>query len=67
MTPATFRAIRKRLGLSQRGLAALLRISDERTIRRWEQGEVPVSGPASIVMELLDDGKIPLDEARNIN
>lgn len=56
MTPATCKAIRNRAGLTQSELARLLRISDIRTIRRWEKGDVPVSGPASIVLELLDAG-----------
>ena len=63
MTPATIKAIRHRAGLTQSGLARLLRISDIRTLRRWEQGEVPISGPASVVLELLDAGVvIPTDE-----
>ena len=54
------KAIRKRAGLSQTRLAALLRIEAIRTIRRWEQGDVPISGPASIVLELLDAGELPV-------
>lgn len=59
MTPAEIRAIRQRYGLSQSELAALLRISDIRTVRRWEKGEVPISGPASIVLELMDADELP--------
>jgi DNA-binding transcriptional regulator YiaG len=59
MTPTEILAIRKRCGLSQSGLAALLRVSNIRTIRRWEKGDVPVSGPASIVLELMDAGDLP--------
>jgi DNA-binding transcriptional regulator YiaG len=59
MTPATFKAIRQRAGLSQSGLAARLRISDIRTIRKWEAGERTISGPVSLLMELLDAGKLP--------
>lgn len=59
MTAADIIAIRKRAGLSQSGLAALLRISDQRTVRRWESGDVPVSGPASIILEMLDKGELP--------
>jgi DNA-binding transcriptional regulator YiaG len=59
MTPTEIKAIRQRYGLSQTELAALLRISDLRTIRRWEKGEVPISGPASIVLELMDAGELP--------
>ena len=59
MTPTEIKAIRQRYGLSQTELAALLRISDLRTIRRWEKGEVPVSGPASIVLEQMATGELP--------
>ena len=59
MTPATIKAIRQRAGLSQPGLARLLRITDQRTIRRWEAGDIPVSGPASIILEMLDAGELP--------
>lgn len=56
MTPGTFKAIRKRAGLTQSGLAAMLRIADIRTIRRWETGEREISGPVSLLMEMLDAG-----------
>lgn len=59
MTNKEVQSIRKRAGLTQSGLAALLRITDQRTVRRWETGDIPVSGPASIVMELLDSGELP--------
>ena len=59
MTPATIKAIRERAGLSANRLARLLRISDGRTVRRWESGDVPVTGPASIIIEMLDDGELP--------
>lgn len=59
MTPTELKAIRQRYGLTQSQLAALLRIADMRTIRRWEAGERPVSGPASIVLELMDAGELP--------
>lgn len=59
MTPAELKSIRQRFGLSQSELAGVLRISDLRTIRRWEKGEVPVSGPASILLELMDADELP--------
>jgi DNA-binding transcriptional regulator YiaG len=59
MNPATFKAIRTRAGLSQSGLAALLRVEDVRTIRRYELGERAVSGPVSLLMELIDTGWRP--------
>jgi DNA-binding transcriptional regulator YiaG len=58
MTPATFQRIRAKLGMTQTQLAAVLRIEDIRTIRRWEKGERAISGPVSLLMELLDEGKI---------
>lgn len=58
MTPQTFKSIRQRAGLTQSGLAAVLRISDLRTIRKWEKGEREISGPVSLLMEMLDAGKL---------
>ncbi len=57
MTPAEFKSIRQRAGLTQSRLAALLRISDGRAVRRWEAGDRQVSGPVSILMEMLRDGR----------
>lgn len=59
MTPERIRAIRRQAGLTQTGLAAVLRITDIRTIRRWETGDVPISGPASIILEMLGAGTLP--------
>ena len=56
MTPEDFRAIRQRAGMTQSRLAAALRLSDGRTIRRYEDGSRPVSGPVSLLMEILDEG-----------
>lgn len=58
MTPATFNRIRKKLGMTQTQLAAVLRIGDIQTIRRWEKGRRGISGPVSLLMELLDDGRL---------
>jgi hypothetical protein len=54
---ATLRAARQTLGLSADGLAERLRLGSNggRTVRRWEAGEVPVSGPAQVAIELLLD------------
>jgi DNA-binding transcriptional regulator YiaG len=59
MTPEQFSAIRERAGLSQARLAALLRIGDGRTIRRYEAGERSIPGPVSLLMELIDQGELP--------
>jgi DNA-binding transcriptional regulator YiaG len=56
MTPATFKAIRERASLTQAGLASRLRLSDDRTIRRYEEGSRKVSGPVSLLMEMIDAG-----------
>lgn len=58
MTPATFKSIRQRAGLTQSGIAAILRISDTRTIRKWEAGDREISGPVSLLMEMLDVGRL---------
>jgi DNA-binding transcriptional regulator YiaG len=58
MTPAQFKAIRHKLGLTQSGLAARLRVEDIRSIRRYETGERSISGPVSLLMELMDEGSI---------
>ena len=57
MTPATIRAIRNTKGWSQTRLAQVLRIKDIRTIQRWESGAVPISGPASILLEMIATGQ----------
>ena len=54
MDAATFKAIRQRAGLTQSELAARLRISDSRAIRRYESGERAISGPLTILMEQLE-------------
>ena len=41
MTPQQLRSLRRKLGLSQRGLAGLLDY-DLRTIQRWEAGDMPI-------------------------
>ena len=59
MTPAELKTIRARAGLTQSGLAAVLRIEDNRTIRRYEAGDRAISGPVSILLEMLDAGELP--------
>jgi len=59
MEPADLRAIRTDAGLSLDGLAKLLRIGDLSTIHRWEKGDRKVSGPASIILELIESGELP--------
>jgi DNA-binding transcriptional regulator YiaG len=59
MTPAELRRIRAKAGLSLDGLAKVLRIADLSTIHRWEKGDRAISGPASILLEMLDQGELP--------
>lgn len=55
MTPDEIRAARKRLSLSANGLAEALRLGKGggRTVRRWEAGDCPISGPAQVAIELM--------------
>jgi transcriptional regulator with XRE-family HTH domain len=54
MTEATlFHRCRKALGLSQSEIARALLIASDRTIRRWEQDELMVAGPAWVALEYL--------------
>lgn len=56
MTPTEFKAIRNRAGLTQSQLARLLRVAGPRIVRKWELGEREISGPVSLLMEMLDSG-----------
>jgi transcriptional regulator with XRE-family HTH domain len=55
MTPDNLRTARKALGLTQRGLAEALRMGKWgwQTISKWENGSVPVPGPAQVAIEML--------------
>lgn len=55
MTPDAIKEARQALGLSQSGLAERLRLgtNGERTVRRWEKGDVPITGPAAVAIELM--------------
>ena len=59
MTPDRIKEIRIALGLSQNGLAEALRLGANggRTVRRWESGSMPISGPAQVAMELMAERK----------
>ena len=59
MTPTEFNRIRqdKRLSIAQ--TARILRIADRSTIHRWSTGDRSISGPASILIEMLDRGELP--------
>lgn len=59
MTPADFNRIRQVQGLSIAQTATILRIGDRSTIHRWSTGDRAISGPASIIMEMLVAGELP--------
>lgn len=59
MTPQDVKRIRTNAGLSIRKLMAVLRIRDRKTPMRWESGDVPVSGPASILLEMIEADELP--------
>jgi DNA-binding transcriptional regulator YiaG len=67
MTPADIKSARHRLGISQAGLAEALRLgpNGERTVRRWETGDVPVTGPASVAIEYMVAGTKRKPAAKN--
>ncbi len=66
MTPIELKTIRRRLGLSAQGVARLLRVSDGRTVRRWEAGDRDIPGPAKVLMWLLDRRKITVRDLEDI-
>lgn len=67
MTANEFKEARRNLGLSQRQLADEWNMgkNGERTIRRWEQGDVPVNPIAAycICMMISPDTKAPAQPA----
>lgn len=60
MTPAELKSIRQSLGLSAARFAKLVRVSNEKTVRRWELPEgAPdkrdIPGPVIVIAEALRD------------
>lgn len=55
MTAEEFNQIRREAGLSVYQLGDIIRVHP-RTIRKFVDGQAPVSGPISLLMELIDDG-----------
>lgn len=58
MTPEHFRQIREAADLSRSQLAKILRIKEVKTIYRYEYGEREISGPVSLLMEMIEDGRL---------
>lgn len=62
MIPDTIKAIRKRAGLSQSGLACVLALSGangDRYVRELESGRRKPSGAIVRLLEMLDAGELP--------
>jgi DNA-binding transcriptional regulator YiaG len=59
VTPAELQDTMRRLGLSQIGAASLLRVN-VRTVRRWQDGDVPVPFAVAVVLRMLVDGRLTL-------
>ena len=62
MTPERVRNARRELGFTQRQLGEKLRLkpsSAQRTVRRWEDGDLPISGPAEVAVLALLSGFDP--------
>ncbi len=55
LKPAEIRAARHALGFTANGLAEALKLGKNggRTVRRWESGETPISGPASVAIGMM--------------
>jgi DNA-binding transcriptional regulator YiaG len=55
MTPADLRAARKRLGLTQHGLAEALRMGKHgwQSVSRWEQDGNTIPGPVQVAVEAM--------------
>lgn len=60
-TAADIKAARKQLGFSVRELSDTLRMGENggRKIQRWESGDDPITGPASVAIEALLTGWRP--------
>jgi DNA-binding transcriptional regulator YiaG len=51
LAPKEVRFLRHHMDLTQAGLGAKLRVSDQ-TIARWEKGETPVPGPEDLLLRV---------------
>jgi|JI10StandDraft_1071094.scaffolds.fasta_scaffold342095_2 transcriptional regulator with XRE-family HTH domain len=59
--PADALKVREKMGMSQSELTKLLRLTDNQTVRRWENGanKHGLPGPIQIVYEALSEGWRP--------
>lgn len=62
MEPHEVKAIRKQLGLTQQGLADALELEgrlSKDTVRSWEYGRRPISGPARVALRFMARYGVP--------
>jgi DNA-binding transcriptional regulator YiaG len=57
LNPKEVRFLRHDMDLTQTHLADLLRVTDQ-TVARWEKGEVPIPGPAELLLRALYLGHV---------
>lgn len=57
LNPKEVRFLRHEMDLTQAHLGDLLRVSDQ-TVARWEKGEVPIPGPAEMLLRVLYLGHV---------
>ena len=55
LTPAQIKTIRAKLGLTQAQLAERLQVTVD-AIKHWETGRRACTGPAEVLLRLLDEG-----------
>jgi DNA-binding transcriptional regulator YiaG len=55
LTPAELRKARKRLGLTQKGMAKALNMGAHgwQSVSRWERDDSTVPGPVGVAVELM--------------
>lgn len=61
MTKNQYRALLKKLGLSQNRMAVLIGIG-RRTSQGYAAGEVEVPQPTAILLHALDEGKVTVED-----
>lgn len=59
MTPAEFKEARRKPGLSAQETAAVVRVADGRTVRRWESGDRDIPGPVVALPSIWLDPRCP--------
>jgi DNA-binding transcriptional regulator YiaG len=53
MTADDLKRVRRKLGWTTKHMAEQLRISDGRTVRRWEAGDRAIPGPVEVALEFF--------------